>query len=120
MYCDYDLSMLLFGYTTSLRSMMKISKITCFLGRLPALQRLTLGLLLLLISAGCDAPRHNPLDPGNPENLYRRLAGHVQTFSLPRIDLEDVAVQWQVNGSSIFTNSNGVYNLETTEEKPSN
>jgi hypothetical protein len=83
---------------------MSISEITRFFRGLSAVLSLILGLLSLIISAGCDAPRHNPLDPENPENIYRRLSGHVQTFSLPRDDLENVAVQWQVNGSSIFTN----------------
>jgi hypothetical protein len=96
---------------------MSISEITRFFRGLSAVLSLILGFLSLIISAGCDAPRHNPLDPENPENIYRRLSGHVQTFSLPRDDLENVAVQWQVNGSSIFTNSNGVYNLETTDAR---
>lgn len=70
-------------------------------------------IVTLLLLAGCDAPRLNPLDPENPGNLYHRLNGRVETVSLPRLPLDNVTVTWRGYGVPAFTGSDGRYSIET-------
>lgn len=55
----------------------------------------------------CNAPRNNPLDPGNPDNSFGKISGVVQTFSLPFVGIPDASVYWAPAGKLVKTDSNG-------------
>ncbi len=61
----------------------------------------------------CDAPRKNPLDPENPDNIYHILEGKVKTVSLPAQPLPDVTVYWNKQTTKTQTNSEGIFSFET-------
>ncbi len=68
---------------------------------------------LFLNLVSCNAPRINPLDPENPANHYHQINGQVQTFSLPRVPLENVSVIWSEMEMTVYTNTDGMYSIET-------
>ena len=73
--------------------------------------------LILFLNIFCDAPRNNPLDPGNPDNHYYLLQGHVKTLSFPTQPLEGVTVFYTHQEIQTKTNSSGEFRLEIIEAK---
>ena len=65
-----------------------------------------------MLAWACDAPRHNPLDPKNPDYALAMLEGNVQTFSIPHLPLDQVNVFWPPENRLIQTDANGVFRLE--------
>jgi hypothetical protein len=61
----------------------------------------------LLIFVSCNAPRNNPLDPGNPGYSLATLEGSAFTFSTPYTGISDVTVYWSPSNMSIKTDING-------------
>jgi hypothetical protein len=75
--------------------------------------------LLLFLNIFCDAPRNNPLDPGNPDNHYYLLQGNVKTLSFPTQPLEGVTVFYTDQEMQTKTNSSGEFSLEIIEAEDS-
>jgi hypothetical protein len=75
--------------------------------------------LIFFLNIFCDAPRNNPLDPGNPDNNYYLLQGHVKTLSLPTQPLEGVTVFYTHQEMQTKTNSSGEFSLEIIEAEDS-
>ncbi|MBN1406788.1 MAG: carboxypeptidase-like regulatory domain-containing protein [Calditrichaceae bacterium] len=77
-----------------------------------------INILFVLISLwgwlfySCDAPRHNPLDPENPDNSLVTLSGQVKTISSPILPLSDVTVFWKEGNILDQTDINGNYQIE--------
>ncbi|MEJ2542501.1 MAG: carboxypeptidase-like regulatory domain-containing protein [Calditrichaceae bacterium] len=74
-------------------------------------------LFIISISLGlifytCDAPRHNPLDPENPDNNLVILSGQVKTMSSPETPVSDVNVLWPDGNKLDQTDNNGDYQIE--------
>ena len=69
-------------------------------------------ILLSWIFYSCDAPRHNPLDPDNPDNNLVEISGKVKTISSPFIPVNDVTVFWSDGNKLDQTDSNGDYQIE--------
>ena len=65
---------------------------------------------LCLIS--CDAPRHNPLDPENPDNQYHYIQGTVQSLSIPHQPLAGVSVSWPEQSLLTLSDTEGGFHLE--------
>jgi hypothetical protein len=72
-------------------------------------------LLLIQFSAfiTCDAPRKNPLDPNNSDNIYRILSGRVQTIRLPAQPISEVKVFWLGQIAQTETNLDGNFSIES-------
>jgi hypothetical protein len=60
----------------------------------------------------CDAPRHNPLDPDNPDNNLVAISGKVKNISSPFAPVNDVTVLWQDGNKLDQTDLNGDYQIE--------
>ncbi len=73
--------------------------------------------LMLTVFTACDAPRNNPLDPGNPDNNYHYLSGSVQTLSLPRRPLASAELNWLPDGQLLLTDASGKFDIETIGQK---
>lgn len=60
----------------------------------------------------CDAPRNNPLDPENPNNVLVSIEGTIQTFSLPRKPISNVLIYW-INGNKlVMSDITGKFKIE--------
>jgi hypothetical protein len=70
-------------------------------------------ILLSLLSASCDAPRKNPLDPENPFNIYHTIEGTVQTISLPSQPIPEVKILWPDQTTATLSNDAGKFKVET-------
>ena len=55
----------------------------------------------------CNAPRNNPLDPGNPDTRYIFLSGDIKTLSLPSEPIPGVTVLWRPENKTVETDGNG-------------
>jgi len=75
--------------------------------------RLTLVLMMLTILASCEAPHRNPLDPKNPDYSYGRIAGLVQTVSLPVEAVPKTIVYWSPANQQSQTDAQGRFELLT-------
>ena len=73
----------------------------------------------MFLNIFCDAPRNNPLDPGNPDNHYYLLQGNVKTLSFPSQPLEGVTVFYTHQEMQTKTNSSGEFSLEIIEAEDS-
>jgi len=76
---------------------------------------------IVLITAlffSCDAPRENPLDPENPDNIFSSLSGVVRTVKVPNEPLSGVNVLWSKANIVVQTNSTGNFFIE--DLKPEN
>ena len=71
-------------------------------------------LFILIIShfIQCNAPRNNPLDPNNPNNPHVILEGRVQTYSVPRIAIDEVNVFWENENIVSKTGVDGSFSIE--------
>ena len=75
--------------------------------------RRPLGLLALLtVCLACNAPRHNPLDPKNPDYAYVLLSGSVQTMSVPHQALDQVQVLWSPERRLTFSDRDGHFSFD--------
>lgn len=74
--------------------------------------------LISLLFFSCDAPRENPLDPENPDNIFSSITGVVRTVKVPNEPLSGVSVFWSEAGIVAQTNANGNFTIE--DLKPSN
>jgi len=63
----------------------------------------------VFIGTSCDAPRHNPLDPNNPDYARGTLSGSVQTVRVPRQPITDVKVTWEPGRQYTYTDTAGVF-----------
>jgi hypothetical protein len=64
-------------------------------------------ILYFVILCACDATRHNPLDPSNPNNKLSVLSGSVFTRNAPPSPISQANVFWRPAGRIIQTNSKG-------------
>lgn len=80
--------------------------------RISGLDKYYSTLFLVLTIFGCDASRHNPLDPSNPNNKLSILSGIVYTQSAPPAPISNVNVFWQPAGRTVQTNSNGEFSFD--------
>jgi hypothetical protein len=76
-------------------------------------------LLLIQFSAfiTCDAPRKNPLDPDNTDNIYRVISGRVQTIKLPAEPIPGVKVFWLGQIAQTETNLDGSFSIESVSSQ---
>jgi len=74
-------------------------------------------LLLLLIINSCEAPRTNPLDPKNPDNILVQVNGKIETLSLPKKPIASVNVTWENSSEFTKTDSNGNFFFEDIVKK---
>ena len=72
--------------------------------------------LTIYILGSCDAPRNNPLDPGNPNNAVRTISGKVQTISIPFLPVSAAQVIWANDNISSATDVNGLFLIETVHD----
>ena len=68
--------------------------------------------LISLLLFSCDAPRENPLDPENPDNIFTSLSGIVRTVKVPNEPLPEVNVFWSGAGVVAQTNSSGTFSID--------
>lgn len=61
----------------------------------------------------CNAPRNNPFDPGNPNNVLHTISGTVRTSSGAAIP--GVLVLWENENIYVMTNSAGNFTITTTQ-----
>ncbi len=77
------------------------------------MRRISLNIvLMLLLFFGCDAPRENPLDPENPNNVFTSLNGVVRTVKVPNEPINGVNVFWPNANVVVQTNSLGNFYIE--------
>lgn len=69
-------------------------------------------ILIILFFFGCDAPRENPLDPDNPNNVFTSLTGVVRTVKVPNEPINGVNVFWPNANVVVQTNSSGNFYIE--------
>jgi hypothetical protein len=72
-------------------------------------------LFVLIISFGClyyacDAPRHNPLDPENPDNNLASLSGQIETLS--HLPVSTANVYWQNDNRYLKTDDQGYFQIK--------
>lgn len=60
----------------------------------------------------CNAPRNNPLDPGNPNYPYVSISGKVLTFSPPYTGIPGVSVYWSNANTEVKTDTNGNFLID--------
>ncbi len=68
-------------------------------------------LLIMINLMSCNAPRNNPLDPGNPSYPFATISGKVLTFSLPYTGIPGVSVYWSNTNTIVKTDTNGNYHM---------
>lgn len=68
--------------------------------------------IILILIISCDAPRNNPLDPYNKDNIYHFLEGHVKTQDISREPLTDVIINWPDQHKIAQTNLLGFFSIE--------
>ncbi len=66
-----------------------------------------LAFLVMINFISCNAPRNNPLDPGNPNYPYVSISGKVLTFSLPYTGIPGVTVYWSNANKIVSTDTAG-------------
>lgn len=66
--------------------------------------------MVLLLVVSCDAPKLNPLDPGNPDSKLGQINGVV--LNLARESIPDVKVTWKNQNIIAATAVNGNYKFE--------
>lgn len=69
-------------------------------------------LILMFIIIGCDAPRENPIDPENPDNVFVSLSGVVRTISVPNQPIPEVMVFWANEKILVETDGNGIFQID--------
>lgn len=69
--------------------------------------------LALCCLPACNAPRNNPLDPANPNNVLHSINGTVRTTSNAAIP--GVLVLWKTENVYVMTNSSGTFSITTTQ-----
>lgn len=80
--------------------------------KIDELFKLGIPLILIFFINSCDAPRNNPLDPNNPNNVFVAIEGTIQTFAVPRKAISDVLVNWTAENKLVKTNSSGYFKIE--------
>ncbi len=78
---------------------------------------LILQLTIIICFISCNAPRDNPLDPGNPLNDLGTIQGFVQTFSLPFTGISDATVYWANANNLVKSDANGKFILNNIPMK---
>lgn len=73
----------------------------------------TISILAILLS--CDAPRKNPLDPQNPDNVYHNIKGIVKSQNSSRDPIADATLFWPIHKTITRTNINGYYQFDIPE-----
>ena len=72
-------------------------------------------IVLLLFIQSCDAPRNNPLDPSNPDNIYHTINGFIKSQDTQKKSISDVSVFWKNQNIITKTDTSGFYSIEITE-----
>jgi hypothetical protein len=71
-------------------------------------------LFLMLFGLGlfitCDAPRHNPLDPDNPDNNLAFLSGQIETLS--HLPVSKANVYWPNDNCYLETDNQGYFKID--------
>lgn len=67
---------------------------------------------LAICGVSCNAPRNNPLDPGNPDNKLYALQGLVLTDGKNPAVLQDVEVLWNNETLAVTTDAGGSFLLK--------
>ena len=75
------------------------------------MKKLTYIVLVLLPTVFCDAPRHNPLDPGNPDSPVVFVSGEVKTRSLPHTPLCAAELRIDPGNISLQSDNQGQFRL---------
>lgn len=60
----------------------------------------------------CNAPHNNPLDPENPINNYAVIEGFVFSDGKSPVPLVNSSVFWKNENLSVFTNTDGYFNIK--------
>jgi hypothetical protein len=68
-------------------------------------------IVIALMIAFCDAPRDNPVDPGNSAGRYSRLEGHVHSLNVPFVPIGDAQVTWLNDNITVRSNSAGYFHI---------
>lgn len=77
------------------------------------MKKILLNIILCgLLFFSCDAPRENPLDPDNPDNIFGSLTGVVRTIKVPNEPLSGVNVFWSEANIIVQTNADGTFTIE--------
>lgn len=71
----------------------------------------------VVLTLSCDAPRNNPLDPENPDNVLSLLSGYVQTITIPHIPISGARVLWQNEGVVRTSRSDGFFQMENIKKE---
>jgi len=74
-------------------------------------------LSVLIIVAGCNAPKNNPLDPENPDNRIYTITGTVKGKALPYPPIEGVMVTWENTGKFVVTDEKGEFSFTELSAK---
>ena len=69
-------------------------------------------LILLAAVIACNAPRTNPLDPDNENNVYVSVEGTVLTESFPRSPVEGAEIFWKGADRQFITGADGMFRFE--------
>jgi len=78
---------------------------------------ITLCLGLVTFFSNCDAPRHNPLDPHNPDNRLFHLLGTIKSISIPYPVITGVEVFWANQSLSSVTDATGKFAIEMVDAR---
>jgi len=72
-------------------------------------------IILLLFIHSCEAPRNNPLDPSNPDNIYHTINGFIKSQETQRKPISNVSLFWKNQNIITKTDTNGFYSIEIIE-----
>jgi hypothetical protein len=71
---------------------------------------------IILFVHSCDAPRTNPLDPENDDNIYTYIEGTVKTVSVPNQPLGNARVIWDSGRTVVYSDADGYFVIENIEK----
>lgn len=74
-------------------------------------------LLSFIFINSCDAPRDNPVDPNNSNNLLSSISGSVKTKGFPFSPIQGVNVSWKNDNILVQTNEYGIFKLPKLLQK---
>lgn len=73
-------------------------------------------LWFFLVLITCDAPRNNPLDPGNPNYNLATISGRLLTYRVPHIPVAGVNLIWEVEGRNQQSDPEGYFKLDRIQK----
>lgn len=71
----------------------------------------TLGLFIwmLVVHSGCQAPRHNPLDPENPNHQLNELFGYIKSARAPHTPINNARIALPEQNTSTLSDDQGFF-----------